>query len=179
MAVVGAAVAVLAVPGLAHASVAEVNAQRAAAGLPPVSEDSGLTSLAVQRSAQNAATSSLVHTSNLGGAVGSVTPSYTGAGENVGTGQSVSSITSMFMASPSHRSTILGNYNTAGVGVVAGRDGRVWVTQVFARTSAGGAVASRVVVRSSGGSRNVRRGANGRRHIHRVVHRHVHLHRVR
>ena len=40
-------------------------------------------------------------------------------------GPSLSPITSMFLASPSHRSTILGKYNTAGVAVVDGRDGRV------------------------------------------------------
>ena len=204
-----AALAVLAVPELAEASISEVNQQRAAAGLPPVSEDSGLTSLAQQHSAQMATSSSLVHSSNLGGTVGTVAPSYQAAAENVGYGESVPSVTNMFMASPTHRSALLGNYNTAGVGVVVGADGRVWVTQLFARVGGGAAVAPSSTapryVPASSGRRYVRtkrrcryvrgrkrcqyvrvssrRGPGGRLHRHRHRHRsgriHYHYHRHR
>lgn len=134
-------VSVLAVPELAEASVSEVNQQRAAAGLAPVSEDPGLTRLAQQQAAQMAARSSLTHSGNLGAAVGSVAPGFSAAAENIGYGRSVSSVTNTFMTSAAHRSAILGNFNAAGVGVVVGRDGRVWVTQVFARVGAARAAA--------------------------------------
>jgi hypothetical protein len=131
------AVSVLVVPAFATADVGPVNQERAEAGLAPVTEDAGLTALARQQSAQMAASGSLFHSSNLGGEVGSVLPSYTGAAENVGSGQSIATVTNSFMASPTHRSAILGNFNTAGVGVAVGGDGRVWVTQMFARTGVG------------------------------------------
>lgn len=172
------AFAVLAVPALAEADVGLVNQERAAAGLAPVVEDGALASLAQQHSAQMAATANLVHTANLGGAVGSVIPSYTGAAENVGQGPSVATVTSLFMASPTHRSAILGNFDSAGVGVATSGDGRVWVTQLFARRGGGAQVLSNTVTRPAVGAaarsacrtqtrRTVRR-VNGRR-VTRVV----------
>lgn len=139
LAAAATAVTVLVTPAFASADVGAVNQERAEAGLPPVTEDGGLTALAQQQSAQMAAAGGLFHSSNLGGEVGSVLPSYTGAAENVGYGQSIATVTNSFMGSPTHRSAILGNFNTAGVGVVVGGDGRVWVTQMFARTGAGAA----------------------------------------
>ena len=153
-----AVIAILTVPELAEASITEVNQQRAAAGLPPVVEDGGLTSLATQHSAQMAASGGLRHSGDLGGAVGSVAPTFTAAAENVGYGQSVATVTSMFMTSSAHRSAILGNFNAAGVGVVVGQDGRVWVTQVFARVAAGAASSGAVV-----GARSSRRSVRSRR----------------
>lgn len=149
----------LAVPALAEASVRDVNQQRAAAGLPPLAENPALTSLAQQQAARMAASSSLAHTGNLGGTVSSVVPGVSGVAENVGGGTSVGTINNMFMASPRHRAAILGNYNAAGVGTVVGRDGRVYVTQVFARVGGGssaGPVTSRRVVRTSSTRRSVR-----------------------
>lgn len=131
------AVSVLAVPVIADADVGDVNQERAAAGLAPVSEDGGLTALAQQQSEQMAATGNLVHTADLGGTVSSVLPSFTGAAENIGLGQSVASVNTAFMGSPTHRSAILGDFNAAGVGVTVGRDGRIWVAQLFARTGGG------------------------------------------
>lgn len=171
---IATAVAVLIVPALAEADVSAVNQQRAAAGLPPVTENGGLTSLAQQHSAQMAATSSLVHTGDLGGVVSTVLPSFTGAAENVGQGPSVATVTSLFMGSPTHRGAILGNFDTAGVGVARGPDGRVWVTQLFARTGAPGppAVMSNNVRRAAPTcrtqTRRVTRVVRGRR-VTRVV----------
>ncbi len=136
------AVTVLVTPAFASADVSAVNRERAEAGLPAVTENGGLTALAQQQSAQMAAAGGLFHSSNLGGEVGSVLPSYTGAAENVGYGQSVASVTDSFMSSSTHRSAILGNFNTAGVGVAVGGDGRVWVTQMFASTGGGAAPVS-------------------------------------
>ncbi len=147
MAAAATAVSVFVAPAVAAADVSSVNGPRTAAGLPPVSEDGGLTALAQQQSAQMAASGSLFHSSNLAGEVNSVLPSYTGAAENVGQGPSVATITSLFMASPTHRSAILGNFNTAGVGVAVGGDGRIWMTQMFART---GGVAPNVMSSTAG-----------------------------
>ena len=145
VAAVATALSLLAVPALADADVGVVNAQRAGAGLPPVVEDGGLAGLAQRQAVQMATTGNLAHSGNLGGAVGTVLPSYTGAAENVGQGASVASVSNLFMGSPTHRSAILGNYDTAGVGVARSSDGRVWVAQVFART--GGRVLSNTVSR--------------------------------
>ena len=157
---VATAFSVLVAPALAEADVTAVNQERVEAGLTPVYEDPGLTALAQQQSAQMAATGTLVHSSNLGGEVATVLPSFSSAAENIGLGQSVTSVTNSFMASPTHRSAILGNFNTAGVGVVASGDGRVWVTQVFART-AGGAPAAAPRAASSAAGPAARRAAAG------------------
>ena len=179
VAAVATAASVLVVPAMADADVSAVNRERTAAGLPPVYEDGGLTALAQQKSAQMAATGNLVHTGNLGGTVGSVVPSFTGAAENIGQGQSVATVTNSFMGSPTHRSAILGNFSTAGVGVTVGGDGRVWVAQLFARTGgdAPGVVSKRAAPPAAAGSgrrcstrsRRVTRRVNGRR-VTRVVH---------
>jgi len=175
------AFSVLVVPAIAEADVSAVNDQRAAAGLPPVIEDSGLTALAQQQSAQMAASGSLTHSTDLGGEVGTVLPSYTGAAENIGLGQSVATVNTAFMGSPTHSAAILGNFNTAGVGVVVGGDGRVWVTQMFAQTGGGAApvaraaapaaprrVAARSSRRCSTRTHRVTRTVNGRR-VTRVI----------
>jgi len=53
-------------------------------------------------------------------------------GENVGSGPSVEAIHADFRNSRSHAATILGSsYNYLGVGVAYGRDGTVYVAQVF------------------------------------------------
>jgi len=177
IAAVATAASVLVVPAMADADVSAVNQERTAAGLPPVYEDGGLTALAQQQSAQMATTGNLVHTGNLAATVSSVLPSFTGAAENIGQGQSVATVTNSFMGSPTHRSAILGNFNTAGVGVTVGGDGRVWVTQIFARTGGGapGVVSNRAAPGAAGSgrrcstrTRRVTRRVNGRR-VTRVV----------
>jgi len=155
---------VLAAPALADADVGVVNAERAAVGLPPVVEDGGLTSLAQQQAARMAATGNLVHSTDLGGAVGSVLPAYTGAAENVGEGSSIATVANLFMQSPSHRSAILGDFDTAGVGVARSSDGRIWVAELFARS--GGRVLSHTVTRPAvtrSTCRKVTRRVHGRR----------------
>jgi hypothetical protein len=169
IAAVATAASVLVVPAMADADVSAVNQERTAAGLPPVYEDGGLTALAQQKSAQMAATGNLVHTGDLGGTVGSVLPSFTGAAENIGQGQSVATVTSSFMGSPTHRSAILGNFSTAGVGVTVGGDGRVWVAQLFARTGAG-APAAVAPSRAAPGAAT-RSGRRCRRQTRRVIRR--------
>ncbi|HUP84850.1 MAG TPA: CAP domain-containing protein [Acidimicrobiales bacterium] len=134
----GALVAAFAVTVLAAvpagADVSFINARRAAAGLPPVSDSGGLAGVAARHSAEMAAAGRLYHSTNLGATVSSVV-AWQGVGENVGVGASLSDVNAMFMQSSVHRANILGNYNLAGVGTATGSDGRVWVTQVFARVA--------------------------------------------
>lgn len=119
----------------ALADVSFINAKRSGAGLAPVSSHGGLASLARSHSAAMAERGSLYHSGNLAGRVATVVPNWQGVGENVGVGASVADVNAMFMNSATHRANILGNFNLAGVGVVEGADGRVWVTQIFARAS--------------------------------------------
>jgi hypothetical protein len=134
-ALIGAAavIAVTAAPALADVSF--INSSRASAGLPPVSDNASLASVARNHSADMASQGTLFHTGNLAGAIGSVISGWQAIGENVGVGSSVAEVNSMFMQSSAHRANILGNVNVAAVGVVTGSDGRVWVTQMFARVA--------------------------------------------
>ena len=138
--VIALLVAVTAVP--AGADVSFINGQRSSAGLAPVSSSGGLASLAASHSRSMAERNSLAHSSNLGSRVSSVLPGWLAVGENVGVGTSMSAVNSMFMQSSSHRANILGNYTHAGVGTFTGPDGRIWVTQVFARMPSSGTVAA-------------------------------------
>jgi hypothetical protein len=51
-------------------------------------------------------------------------------GENVGRGQSPSSLHQAFMDSPGHKANILGDYNYVGVGT-GSKDGYLYVTVIF------------------------------------------------
>jgi hypothetical protein len=51
-------------------------------------------------------------------------------GENVGKGQSPSSLHQAFMNSPGHKANILGDYNYVGVGT-GSKDGYLYVTVIF------------------------------------------------
>lgn len=130
----------------AGADVSFINSQRAGAGRPPVADSSGLAGMAARHSSQMAAQGSLFHTSGLLSAVTSILPSAMSAGENVGVGSSLAEVNNAFMASATHRANILGDYNYAGVGVYTGSDGRVWVTQVFAKADGAVAAAPRTTV---------------------------------
>ncbi|HEX4979013.1 MAG TPA: CAP domain-containing protein, partial [Acidimicrobiales bacterium] len=131
--VVSLVVAVTAVPS--SASVSFINSQRSANGRAPLASHGGLASIAASHSREMAQQNRLFHSSGLLGKVASVLPGAEAAAENVGVGSSESEVNSNFMSSSTHRSNILGNYTHAGVGTYTGPDGRVWVTQVFARSS--------------------------------------------
>ena len=128
---VAALVSVVLAPPVA-ADVSFINGQRASAGLAPVGNHSGLAGVAARHAAEMASAGKLFHTSNLGTRVSAVL-AWQGVGENVGVGASLADVNAMFMESAAHRANILGNYNLAGVGTATGSDGRIWVTQVFAR----------------------------------------------
>lgn len=112
-----------------------VNGARTAAGLPPLAVDGALSATARSHSAAMAAAGSLFHSGNLAGAIGDSVTGWTSIAENVAVAGSVTEAHRSLMASSAHRAHILGDFNVLGVGVVAGSDGRVWVTERFARTA--------------------------------------------
>lgn len=116
-----------------QAFVDAINASRAAAGLPPLTVSEELSVLADLHSARMASSGTIYHSSDVGGAVGSVYANWTRAGENVGMGSTVESIHAAMLASPTHAANIYGDYNLLGVGVYTNPGGVMFVTQLFAK----------------------------------------------
>lgn len=112
-----------------------VNGARSSAGLPPLTLSGALSDVARSHSASMAASGTLSHSGNTAAAVGSVVSDWTSVGENVGVGGSVAEVHSALMGSATHRANILGDFTVLGVGVVRGGDGRVWVTELFAKSA--------------------------------------------
>lgn len=110
-----------------------VNSARAAAGLPALAVDWPMSVAGQNHSIAMAAAGTLYHTPDLAGAGNVMAPGWTALGENVGYSDNVTDVDNAFMASAEHRANILGPYNLLGVGVVNTTDGRVWVTEEFAR----------------------------------------------
>ena len=105
-----------------------INSLRSSNGAPALSRDGSLDSRARDWAKKMAESGSLQH-SNLG----SLVPPWQAAGENLGTGPSVSSIFDALAASGSHSSTMLGDYTHVGVGVWVDSSGTLWTVHVFAR----------------------------------------------
>jgi hypothetical protein len=113
------------------AFVSRINSARAAAGLPALRVSSDLTSYARSHSAAMMRAGTLYHTSSF-----SMICCWRSIAENIGTGSSVSSISSAFMASPTHRGNILApSMRQVGVGVAVASNGILWVTEVFRQPS--------------------------------------------
>lgn len=74
----------------------------------------------------------LFHHPDLGSQATLAWSGWTGAAENVGRGTSVAGIHRAFMASPTHRANVLGDWRTVGVGIHEAR-GQLWVTVRFMR----------------------------------------------
>ena len=112
-----------------------LNSQRVAGGLAPLALQGSMTAAADGWALSMVNGSFLAHADDfLTG-----TPSnWIKVGENVGRGQSVNSLTSAFMTSPSHRANIMdGSYTHIGIGVyIHPTDGRVYTTHRFAALSA-------------------------------------------
>jgi opacity protein-like surface antigen len=110
----------------------KINSSRAANGLAPLSVDGGLRSHARNHTADMIASDSIYHSSSgeLAAAAGS---GWEAIAENVGRGNSVSSLHTAFMNSSGHKKNILGDYNKVGIGVDYDGDGRMYVTVVFMR----------------------------------------------
>ncbi len=134
--VVALVFAVLVVPGRADAgpggdagyAAALVNESRAAHGLGPLTWAWDLQVIA-DRQAEAMAAEGRIYHSDLGSQLGW---GWWGWSENVGYGPSVGWIHGAFLNSPHHAGNMLSwSYNYFGVGVAYGRDGSVYVAQVF------------------------------------------------
>jgi len=110
---------------------ASLNAQRAAGGLGPLALNGSMTAAADGWARSMVDGSFLAHAGDI---VSGTPGGWTKVGENVGRGQSVSSLTSAFMSSPSHRANIMDpSYTHVGIAVYAHpTDGRIYTTHRFA-----------------------------------------------
>jgi cysteine-rich secretory family protein len=110
--------------------VSRINSERTSRGLQPLSVASDLVSVARNWSSHMASSQTISHDPNISNEVSN----WTRLGDNVGRGPDVTSIHDAFMNSPEHRSNILDpEYTQIGVGVVAGSDDRLYVTEIFVR----------------------------------------------
>jgi len=122
--------------------VAGINAQRAAAGLPPLQLDPDLVMVARERSNDMAQRGYFGHVSPTGETFSSLMQSQgvpcSWCGENIaynnfGDDQTVAVVLSAWMASPGHRDNILrSSFDRVGVGVALGGSGAKYYTAVFA-----------------------------------------------
>lgn len=108
---------------------ARINETRSAQGLGALQIEGGLQTHARSHTQQMMDAAALFHSSSgeltsLGG------EGWERIGENVGRGQSPTSLHNAFMESSGHRDNILGDYNYIGIGT-GSRDGYLYVTVVF------------------------------------------------
>jgi hypothetical protein len=135
--------------GEAHAGssyfISRANSARSSNGLSSYSVASDLSAIAARHARSMASRRSIYHNSSLA----SEACCWRSIGENVGAGQSESSIQNAFMSSSAHRANILSStFNEIGVGTARGSDGKVYVDEVFrARTGSHGS--TRKVTRST------------------------------
>jgi len=129
LATVGLGVAAGADSGTESEFISKINSSRASAGLAPLAANGNLTSYARQHTAGMMEAGEIYHSSSaqLGAAGGS---GWDKMGENVGKGQSPTSLHQAFMNSPGHKANILGDYNYVGVGT-GSKDGYLYVTVIF------------------------------------------------
>ena len=107
-----------------------INSTRAHNGLGALEVDVGLRSHARNHTQAMIDKGDIFHSSSgeLSAAAGS---GWSQVGENVGRGQSPSSLHTAFMNSSGHAANILGDYNYVGVGTDTSSDGSLYVTVVF------------------------------------------------
>jgi len=114
----------------------KINASRAAVGLAPLQVDSGLRAHAREHTEDMIDADAIFHSSSeeLIAAAGT---GWDMLAENVGRGNTPSTLHDAFMASPGHKKNILGDYNYVGIGTAtAASDGRLYVTVVFMKKGA-------------------------------------------
>ena len=108
-----------------------LNSQRAAGGLGPLALNGSMTAAADGWALSMATGSFLAHADDI---ISGTPSGWTKVGENVGRGQSVTSLTSAFMNSPGHRANIMdASYTHIGIAVyIHPGDGRIYTTHRFA-----------------------------------------------
>ncbi len=127
---IGVGLAAGADSGSENEFVSLINSTRSNNGLGSLQVDGGLQSHARNHTASMIAAGDIFHSSSgeLAAAAGS---GWSRVGENVGRGQSPTSLHSAFMNSSGHAANILGDYNYVGVGTDTAPDGALYVTVVF------------------------------------------------
>jgi len=125
-----------------------INAERAAAGLAPLAIDGRLFDSARSWSAVQAAAGDLSHDASF---FAGDRPGGAGAvAENVAYNTSAATIHARLMQSPAHRANILNPaFNSVGVGEVVSADGRIFVTERFARIDASPEAAPKAAVKKA------------------------------
>jgi uncharacterized protein YkwD len=129
------ALMVAAVPAASASSLDEVllidlvNQSRGEAGLAPLDPDLGLVIATRSHSTEMAAANELFH--STADQLGSSTTGWLVLGENVGRGPNARAIHDGFMDSEGHRSNILGDFDSVGVGTATNPDGTLFVTVIF------------------------------------------------
>lgn len=137
LATVGIGASVGADAGSEDGFLSAINSSRSSAGLAPLKMDSSLRSYARKHTqymidGKCSGDANICHSSSsaLQSAAGS---GWSALGENVGRGNTVSSLHQAFMDSAGHRKNILGDYNYVGIGTGTNSDGVLYVTVVFMR----------------------------------------------
>lgn len=119
--------------GMEAAFIQSVNAQRAAYGLPALTANASMGEAAASWALSMASGDFLAHAGDI---TGGIPAGWSKAGENVGRGKSVDSLTTAFMNSPSHRAAILDpEFELIGVGVYIHPNGKVFTAHRFANTA--------------------------------------------
>jgi len=109
-----------------------VNSARAAAGLPALGDDSRLDAIAQAQAQRMADRDAIYHNPNLKSDADAAGVDWEWIGENVGVGPDAQSIHDGFMASPGHHENIVyRDYNVLGVGAAVGKDGSIFISQVY------------------------------------------------
>jgi len=117
----------------AATSRALVNSARSAAGLAGLSDDPRLDAIAQAQAQRMADRDAIYHNPNLKSDADAAGVDWQWIGENVGVGPDVQSIHDGFMASPGHHENIVyPDYNVIGTGAAVGKDGSLFIAQVFA-----------------------------------------------
>ena len=133
--VLGAAPAYAATPEQAAEAVriilADTNAYRVDAGLPPLRLNEGINSVAQAWSEQQANERTMYHNPNYST---QIPAGWYRAGENVAAGQQPSNVTNAWFNSPGHKANLLGDFSDIGIGYFI-VDGTGYFTQNFANYS--------------------------------------------
>jgi hypothetical protein len=112
--------------------VAMINQSRSAAGLAALSVHGDLVVGARNHTAKMIPTDSIFHSTSA--ELAAVTTGWVTLGENVGRGGDASVLHKAFMASPSHKANILGDFDKVGAGVGHDAEGRMYVTVMFMKS---------------------------------------------
>jgi len=108
----------------------DTNALRAAGGLPPLRENSRIDTVAANWSAQMGASGNFIHNPSFSS---QIPAGWTGAGENIASGYSYTTVVDAWHHSAGHYANIMGNYTDIGIGFYVTSSGQTYYTQDFGR----------------------------------------------